>query len=106
MKSINCYNKRRTDEDTIMGKLELKKLRRVELLELLLEERQENEELRRQVEKLKEQLADRNIEVTTAGTLAEAALRLNGVFEAADKAAAQYLENIHRMSAGSDKDGL
>lgn len=89
-----------------MGKLELKKLRRVELLELLLEERQENEELRRQVEKLEEQLADRNIEVTTAGTLAEAALRLNGVFEAADKAAVQYLENIHHMVAGSDKDGL
>ena len=33
-----------------------------------------------------------------AGTLAEASLSLNGVFEAAEAAAQQYLENIERMS--------
>ena len=33
-----------------------------------------------------------------AGSIAEAALALNGVFESADKAAAQYLENIKRCS--------
>ena len=82
-----------------MGGRELRKLRRVELLELLLEERRENEELRQQVRKLEEQLADKNLKVAAAGTLAEAALRLNGVFEAADRAAVQYLENIRNSSA-------
>ena len=33
--------------------------------------------------------------------MAEAALRLNGVFEAADRAAQQYLENIRRMAEES-----
>ena len=33
-----------------------------------------------------------------AGSIAEAALALNSVFEDADKAAAQYLENIKRCS--------
>ena len=37
--------------------------------------------------------------------MAEAALQLNGVFEAADRAAKQYLENIRRMAeeSGSEK---
>ena len=36
----------------------------------------------------------REIELREAGSIAEAALRLNGVFEAAQKAADQYLYNI------------
>lgn len=32
---------------------------------------------------------------------AEAALKLNGIFEAADKAARQYLENIRRQAPES-----
>ena len=34
-----------------------------------------------------------------AGSIAEAALQLNGVFQAAEAAAAQYLENIQRLSS-------
>ena len=43
-------------------------------------------------------LESRRIELSKAGSIAEAALKLNGVFEAAQRAADQYLYNIRLMS--------
>lgn len=77
---------------------ELRKLSRADLLELLLEESRENERLRDQLRQANEELASRRIEINNAGSIAEAALRPNGVFHAAEQAAAQYLENIRRMA--------
>lgn len=77
---------------------ELKKLSRAELLELLLEQSKENERLLAQVSQLEAQLANREIHVEKAGSIAEASLQLNGVFQAAENACAQYIENIKRLS--------
>lgn len=77
---------------------ELKRLSRADLLELLIAESRENEQLRSQVEEMKQKLESREIELQNVGSIAEAALRLNGVFEAAEKAAQQYLENIRRLA--------
>ena len=77
-----------------MREKEMRKLSRADLLELLLQERKENEELRAEVKRLQEQLDDRILKGKKAGSIAEAALQLNGVFEAAQNAAYQYLENI------------
>lgn len=41
---------------------------------------------------------DRKIQIEEAGSLAEAVLKLNGIFETAQKAADQYLYNLKRMS--------
>lgn len=51
-------------------------------------------ELRDVIEQMK---ASRMIELEEAGNIAEAALRLNGVFEAAQRAAEQYLLNVRRI---------
>lgn len=80
---------------------ELRKLSRTDLLELLLEKSRENEQLRSQLEEANEKLASRVIEINNAGSIAEAALRLNGVFQAAEEAAAQYLENVRRIAEDS-----
>lgn len=77
-----------------MKEKELRKLSRAELLEMLIEQMKENEKLREKLDSLNEELQSRKIKISKAGSLAEAALRLNGVFEAADNAAAQYIENI------------
>ena len=77
---------------------ELRKMSRAGLLELLLEERRENERLRTRLEQANRDLADRRIKLEKAGSIAEAALRLNGVFEAAEQAAAQYVENVRRIA--------
>lgn len=42
----------------------------------------------------------RRIELEEAGSIAEAALRLNGIFDLAQKAADQYLENVKRLYEG------
>lgn len=77
---------------------EWKRLSRGELLELLIAQMEENEKLKKRLAKAKAELADRQILIEEAGTMAEAALKLNGVFEAADQAARQYLENVRRMA--------
>ena len=77
---------------------ELKRLSRSELLEMLIAQMKENEALQSRLELAEAQLNDRQIAVEKAGTLAEASLSLNGVFQAAEAAAQQYLENIERMS--------
>lgn len=81
-----------------MADRELRKLSRAELLELLLESRQENESLRKQLEEEKELLASKAIKIENVGSIAEAALALNGVFEAAQQAADQYLENVRCLA--------
>ena len=77
---------------------ELRRLSRSELLEMLIAQTEENRQLKIRLERAEAQLRDRRIAVEKAGSLAEAALQLNRVFEAADKATQQYLENVRLMS--------
>lgn len=81
---------------------EIRKLKRPELMELLLEVSKENEELKAKIEELEEKISSREIKIAEAGSIAEASLVLNGVFEAAEKASLQYLENVKRLSEGQD----
>lgn len=76
---------------------ELKKLSRAELLELLLEQTRQKEQLEKRLEKAENLLSDRYLKIHEAGDLANAVLVINGVMEAAQAAAQQYLENIQKM---------
>lgn len=80
-----------------MKEKELKRLSRSELLELLLTQTQETERLEKEVEALKQALSDRNLRLHNVGSLAQAVVEINGVMEAAQAAAEQYLENIAGM---------
>ncbi|MGN1450752.1 MAG: hypothetical protein ACI4XQ_01530, partial [Eubacteriales bacterium] len=80
----------------------LKKLSRSELLELLIAQTKRAERLEKELEAAKAELVSRNIAVSESGTMAEAALKLNGVFAAADAAAKQYLNNILAASSGAE----
>ena len=77
---------------------ELRKLKRTDLLELLIEQSKEVESLKKRIGELEAELADRRLLIYKSGSIAEAALKLNGVFEAAEAAAQEYLENIRRVS--------
>ena len=81
---------------------ELRRLSRSELLEMLIAQTEENDRLKIRLEQAEAQLRDRRIAIDKAGSLAEAALSLNGVFQAAEAAAQQYLENIQRISGQQD----
>lgn len=81
-----------------MSELEMKKLGRRELLDVLADREDEIDRLRLKLVELERKMADREVRISRAGSIAEAALALNHVFENAEKAAAQYLENIQRLS--------
>ena len=85
-------------EDCGMTDKELKKLSREELLELLIAQGRELESCRQKLAEAEEELASRRIAIDNAGSIAEASLQLNGVFEAAQRACAQYTDNIRLLS--------
>lgn len=83
-------------EECAMTDEELRKLKRADLLELLVAQGKENEALQEKLRQAEAALWDRQIQLDEAGNIAEAALRLSGVFQAAQQASDQYLENIRK----------
>lgn len=81
-----------------MTEKELKKLNRKQLLELLLAQTRQVEQLQAQLEEAKRHINNKILAETEAGSIAEASLKLNNVFESADAAVAQYVENIKKLS--------
>lgn len=73
---------------------ELKRLKRVDLLELLLAQSRENDRLRAELEETRRKLDAKELVLEQAGSIAEAALRLNKVFETAQAAADQYILSV------------
>ena len=80
-----------------MTEQKLRKLSRMELLEMLLEQSKEVERLRQENQRLAEQLESRRIMIDEAGSIAEAAMELNQIFETAQKTAEQYLQNVRQL---------
>ena len=87
---------------------ELKKLNRTQLLEMLLAQTKKVEELEEKIKEaesvhqeekaeLLKKIEKREIAIEKAGSIAEAALNVSGIFEAAQQAADQYLENIQEL---------
>ena len=81
-----------------MKEKELKKLSRLQLVDLLIESTEENERLKTLVQELSDELESRRIECRKAGNIAQAALQLNGVFEAAQQATEDYLNEIRQQT--------
>lgn len=73
---------------------ELRRLRRDDLLQILINQQKELDDLNAALDKAKEELEKKRIAIQESGSVAEAALRLNGVFEAAQAAADQYEEQM------------
>lgn len=78
---------------------EFRRLSREELVEIIYELQRSEAALRDENDQLKGRLADRTLKIENAGSLAEASLALNGVFEAAQSAADQYLAAIRDAQA-------
>lgn len=77
---------------------ELRKLNKKDLLELLLLQKKRIDDLEKEVSKLKNDLKNKKIDIEKSGNIAEAALKLNNIFEVAQKAADQYLYNIKKQT--------
>lgn len=77
---------------------ELKRLSREELLQIMLEQSKEIQRLQDQLNETEAKLQDKILKINQAGSLMEASMQLNGVFEAAERACQQYTENIKQLS--------
>lgn len=82
---------------------ELRKLSRSDLLEMLVDLSEELNLVKQQLRAAEEKLNNRQILIDKAGSIAEASLQLNGVFEAAEAASEQYVENIRSLSDRQDE---
>lgn len=77
----------------------LSKLSRAELLEIMVSQSEEIDRMSKRIEELEKKLQDRELAMKNVGSIAEAALVLNNIFEDAQKAAEMYLENV-KIKAG------
>lgn len=91
-----------------MKEKDLRRLKRVELLDMLIEQgrlvdaqAEEIKKLKEEREELNRKLEDRRISLEKAGSIAEASLGIAKVFTAAEEAAKIYLENL-REKSGSE----
>lgn len=82
-----------TDPD---GRPDLSKLKKKELLEILVAQGEEIDALRAKVVMLESQLANREFEMKNVGSIAQASLQVTDIFKEAEEAARIYLENIRR----------
>lgn len=81
-----------------MTEKELKKLNRYQLLELLVMQTERADKLQKKVEELEQKLEEREVTMSQLGSIAEAAVQVSGILEAAQKAADLYLESAKKKA--------
>ncbi|MCD8330464.1 MAG: hypothetical protein LUC27_07280 [Lachnospiraceae bacterium] len=81
-----------------MADKELRKMNRTELIEIIYALQQNERSLRSENEDLRRQLDDKLLRIEQAGSIAEAALSLNHIFEDAEAAAQQYLDSLRNVN--------
>ena len=87
-----------------MTEKKLSKMRRSELLKLMLEQQKQIRQLEDELAQANEKLASRRTNLKNAGSIAEASLALTNIFEEAQKAADGYLENLKDMKDDEDEE--
>ena len=80
-----------------MTEKQLRNLSRVDLLQLLIDQSEELQTVQEKLKAAEAKLEQREITMTTAGSIAEASLQLNGVFEAAQAACQQYADSLETL---------
>ncbi len=82
-----------------MTEKELRRMSRKELIEIIVAQKKSELKLEQRLQRAEHLLADRTVKISNAGSIAEAALALNGVFETAQAAADSYLESLRDANA-------
>ncbi len=77
-----------------MKEKDLKRLSRRELVEIIYAMKQKEIQQQALLDEIQKQLTEKTIRLDGAGSIAEAALSVSGVFEAAQEAADSYLQSL------------
>lgn len=86
-----------------MNEKDFRKLKRIELYEIMLAQAEEIDTLRSELAATKEELNNKKIKIEQSGSLAEASLKLTNIFEEAQKVADLYLFNLKRKAGDVDE---
>lgn len=87
-----------------MAKKEVQRLSRADLIEIIYELQKNEERLQAENEALRQKLEAREIKIAEAGSIAEAAVGLSGIFETAQEAADQYLCEVRELRAHAQEE--
>jgi hypothetical protein len=93
------YKSGKRKEGRNMKDNQVRKLSRKELLQIMVDQSKQIEQLKAKLREAERQQCDRVLVMNQAGTMAEAALKLNHIFEDADAACQLYIESIKAMAA-------
>ncbi|WP_295096051.1 hypothetical protein [Ruminococcus sp.] len=77
---------------------EFKHLKRSDLIYIISEYQKKQEELLKENEALRKKLKDKEYKMSSAGSLAEISAKLNGLFEAAQQTADDYISQLEGTS--------
>lgn len=80
-----------------MAKNELSKLKRGDLLELMVEQGREIDRLREELENAQKKLNSKELMLQEAGSISKASVGISNVFEEAQTAAEIYIYNVKRI---------
>ena len=75
---------------------EFKKLHRSDLIAIISEYQKREESMQTEIASLRAELEARELKIKDAGSIAEAVVRLNELFETAQKTADEYVEQVKR----------
>ena len=81
-----------------MTEKDLRKLNRYQLLELLIIQTERADKLQEQLELTEKQLEEQDIKISALGSIADASLELEGIFESAQNAADTYIKEAKKRA--------
>ena len=83
---------------------ELKKLNRRELVDVIYQLKKNEEQMQEKIASLEAELQDRRIHLSVAGSIAEAATDITGIFSVAQSTADLYLNEITSMKEDTQRE--
>ena len=83
---------------------ELKKLNRRELVDVIYQLKKNEEQMQEKIASLEAELQDRRIHLSVAGSIAEAATDITGIFSVAQSTADMYLSEIASMKDDAQRE--
>ena len=83
---------------------ELKRLSRRELVDIIYQLKKNEQEKQEQIAALEEELQERRIRISVAGSIAEAAVDITNVFSTAQRTADLYLHEIASMKEDTERE--
>lgn len=82
---------------------EFRRLSRSELIDIIFELQQQLEQRKSEIQQLKQAVEKKELDISNAGSLAEAVVSINGVMEAAQAAADQYILSVKAVNENAEK---